>query len=581
MMCGQLLQGLVPLILRTEVFPRLLHLLSGSDLLLPVPVQLGGKRFGPAGQLTQARLLLGVLAAGPFAGFRQTPAVPGRLFALVFQAIGLQGQLLFVLLQLGDGAAKGCRPAQQFQLFRPQPVSRDFQFAQGVLPEFLFQIPGVVLLLQALELPGHLLECPLFLMDFHLVLLLLLREQLEFERVFAGPDPQLVELVFLILNFLLIPLVFQLQLGQLFALTLQGGLGLEESVVFLAKMRLLFLDEALFLIDLGLELLEFFRNLAQLRLQVAGPGGEQAPGEIPGPLAEFPVATGLGSLALECIELAGNLLGDIVDAEQVLPGLFEFRGRQLALDLEFGDAGRFLDDGPSIRGFGAEDQAYPVLLDQRIGIRPQSGSQEHVLDIPQSDPPSVEEVLALSRTKKAPGYHQLSWPGRPFGSFSFLLGGCGCAVFQGNGPEGSFDPGLALLGGAGPSGCRVMAGWNRLGRRGGGGNRFLGHLRIDQGDADLGEPQGQPGPGAIEDDVLHSPAAQGPGALLPQYPGDGIGNVALAAPVGSHDGGDAGSLKGQFCFVGEGFEPLNLDLLQFQQLGRHPQRLTTDENRWC
>ena len=216
----------------------------------------------------------------------------------------------------------------------------------------------------------------------HLVLLLLLREQLELQGIFARPNSQLVEPVFLMLNRLLVPLVFHLQPGQLFALPFQGGLGLEEGVVFPAKMGFPLFDEALLPIDLVLDLLEFFRYLVQLGIQTTGPGGEQASGEIAGFQAELPVTAGLASLTLESNQLAGNLLGDIVDTEQILPGLLQLRGGQLALDLEFGDARRLLDDGPSIRGFGTEDQADTVLLDQRIGIRPQSGPQEHLLNVP-------------------------------------------------------------------------------------------------------------------------------------------------------------------------------------------------------
>ena len=134
MVRSQFLQGLEPLILRTELFPLLGHLLPGSNQLLPFPVDFNRECFDPAGQLTQPRFLPGVPAAGTFAGVRQVPAISGCLFAFVFQANGLQAQLVFVFLQLVDGATKGGRSTQQFQLFRPQPVSRDFQFAQLVLP---------------------------------------------------------------------------------------------------------------------------------------------------------------------------------------------------------------------------------------------------------------------------------------------------------------------------------------------------------------------------------------------------------------------------------------------------------------
>ena len=76
----------------------------------------------------------------------------------------------------------------------------------------------------------------------------------------------------------------------------------------------------------------------------------------------------------------------------------------------------------------------------------------------------------------------------------------------------------------------------------------LGH---DQGD--LGELGRLAGVGALEDDVLHLAAAQGLGALLAQHPADGVGDVALAAAVGTDDGGHTG-LETEGRVVGEAFE---------------------------
>ena len=42
-----------------------------------------------------------------------------------------------------------------------------------------------------------------------------------------------------------------------------------------------------------------------------------------------------------------------------------------------------------------------------------------------------------------------------------------------------------------------------------------------------------------EDDVLHPVATQAFRALFPQHPRDGVDDVALAATVGTDDGGDA------------------------------------------
>ena len=44
----------------------------------------------------------------------------------------------------------------------------------------------------------------------------------------------------------------------------------------------------------------------------------------------------------------------------------------------------------------------------------------------------------------------------------------------------------------------------------------------------------------LEDDVLHLPAAERLRALLAQDPPDGVGDVGLAAPIGTDHGGHAG-----------------------------------------
>src|SRR5204863_36380 len=59
---------------------------------------------------------------------------------------------------------------------------------------------------------------------------------------------------------------------------------------------------------------------------------------------------------------------------------------------------------------------------------------------------------------------------------------------------------------------------------------------------------------AAEDYNLHLVAAKALGALLAEDPRDGFGDVALAAPVGADNRGDA-LVKRELRAVGEGFEP--------------------------
>src|SRR6185436_11922863 len=66
---------------------------------------------------------------------------------------------------------------------------------------------------------------------------------------------------------------------------------------------------------------------------------------------------------------------------------------------------------------------------------------------------------------------------------------------------------------------------------------------------------------AVEDHVLHLVAAKALGALLAQHPRDGVGNIALAAPVGPDDGGDT-LIEGELRPIGEGLETRDFETLE-------------------
>ena len=73
---------------------------------------------------------------------------------------------------------------------------------------------------------------------------------------------------------------------------------------------------------------------------------------------------------------------------------------------------------------------------------------------------------------------------------------------------------------------------------------------------------------AAEDDVFHLLAAEALGALLAEHPRDGVGDVALAAAVGSDDGGDA-SVEGELRAIGKGFEAGDLKAFEPHGMPRH------------
>ena len=55
------------------------------------------------------------------------------------------------------------------------------------------------------------------------------------------------------------------------------------------------------------------------------------------------------------------------------------------------------------------------------------------------------------------------------------------------------------------------------------------------------------------------------GGLLAEHPGDGVGDVGLAAAVGSDDGGDAFAGELDLGAVAERFEAEDLDFLELEQ----------------
>jgi hypothetical protein len=83
-------------------------------------------------------------------------------------------------------------------------------------------------------------------------------------------------------------------------------------------------------------------------------------------------------------------------------------------------------------------------------------------------------------------------------------------------------------------------------------------VAVVQGDSHVGKSLGLSHLGSRKDDILHAGAAQLLDALLTQYPAHGVGYIALAAAIGTHDAGDA-VMEFKYQLIGKGFKPLNLN----------------------
>ena len=215
-------------------------------------------------------------------------------------------------------------------------------------------------------------------------------------------------------------------------------------------------------------------------------------------LAHPVVAARLGGLAPEGVQLPGHLTDDVVDAQQILLRHLELHFGRVAPALEEGDARGLLDQGPAVGGLRTEDLADAPLLDQRVGVRPQSGPFEQRLDILQPTAPPVQVVLAFAGTVEPPTDRE------PFGIQIETFGNVE-VVHQ---PESQDNFGET---------------------------RGLARLR------------------AVEDHTFHVVRAQALGALFTYDPADRIGDVALPAPVRADDSRHP-LVEDNLGAVAEGFE---------------------------
>ena len=194
---------------------------------------------------------------------------------------------------------------------------------------------------------------------------------------------------------------------------------------------------------------------------------------------------------------------DVLDAVQVVLGVGDALLGVLLAGLVLDDACGLLEHLPAVLGLRGQYLVDAALADQRIAVLADARVPEQVHDVLQAAGRAVDLVLALA---------------------------------------GTVDPtGDLHLGEVDGQGVVLVFKDQR-------------HLAV-----------AQPPPlfGAVEDDVLHLGAAQGFCALLAQHPPHGVGDVGLAAAVGSHHAGDA-VFKCDLHVVRKGLEPVKHQLLQSQ-----------------
>ena len=91
---------------------------------------------------------------------------------------------------------------------------------------------------------------------------------------------------------------------------------------------------------------------------------------------EFGITLRLGRLPLQRIDLARDLLENVVHPRQVLLGALQLSLRQALASLEFRDPRRLFDHRPPILRLRAEDLPDAPLLDNRVTLGTETGSEE-------------------------------------------------------------------------------------------------------------------------------------------------------------------------------------------------------------
>src|ERR1035438_4905979 len=118
-------------------------------------------------------------------------------------------------------------------------------------------------------------------------------------------------------------------------------------------------------------------------------------------VAQPAVTLGLRGLPLQRVHLARDFVEDVVDAGEILHGVFEAGLRQALARFELGDAGGLFNDGAPIGGLAAEDLADAALLNDGVRFRAEAGAHEDVLNVAQTTQLAVEQILALAGTEQA------------------------------------------------------------------------------------------------------------------------------------------------------------------------------------
>ena len=211
-------------------------------------------------------------------------------------------------------------------------------------------------------------------------------------------------------------------------------------------------------------------------------------------------------LVLEPLELAAELVADVLDAGQVLARVGDPPLGLLAALLVLGYAGGLLEEDAQLLGLGLDHARDHALLDDRVRAGTEARAEEEVVDVAAPDRDVVDVVARVAVARE----HALD---RDLGVLAPLPADAPGAVVE---------------------------------------------VQLDRGAADRLAVTG-----TVEDHVLHRLAAQRRGLRFAEHPAHGVDHVGLAAAVRADDA-DELSGRADGGGIDEGLEAGELDLGEAQ-----------------
>jgi hypothetical protein len=148
------------------------------------------------------------------------------------------------------------------------------------------------------------------------------------------------------------------------------------------------MDQRVKSFDLGLKMPSFVSDRSQcgfhrflLMDEHLGAGGENGGENFAHAIAQFDETSCLAGLAFERVSLAIDFSKDVVHARQILSGCLKPGFCKLSFGFELRDAGRFLDQGATVHGLGAQQLADAALFDDRVTVRTETGAKKDIVNV--------------------------------------------------------------------------------------------------------------------------------------------------------------------------------------------------------